>query len=210
METIQYFLDFWSRKAANSDANRSDPAHPMFEAYQKVMADLQQSKAQTLQFIIPINTGKGFQPGFDPSAIDKVAELSAQINELGSKLESTSKAIIDFMIVVGAPYLHGLQDNLISARSILGRSQIACNDLRTRALKRNPKLSMLEISELPDVKRAESEREVKRQKQQPIMDELVSKIQQAQAICDKYTPPAPQINNTTIGGYTLEKAKEMT
>lgn len=83
---MQKFLEYWAGHKSQQDPD----GEVLFNEYQAAVLDLENSRRKTQAFIIPLNTGKGWHPGFDPDSTSDVINLASEIDQKKATLKSIS------------------------------------------------------------------------------------------------------------------------
>jgi len=108
MTTVAEFFDYWRdaklrrEEFGFADPTRPDDAEKLHDEHLAASKVLEDTKAEVLKFLRPVKTGKGvWSVGFDPNAIEKIAELGNLIEDTDQKLQSIAQTVAQFLELSG-------------------------------------------------------------------------------------------------------------
>lgn len=188
MNAISKFLAWWEAELAVTDREPSpDHAKNLYYAYRAALSDLQDARAQTLDFLQPVNNGKAWVVGFAADKIPEVAALAGEIAKKEENLKSISNDIKTFLdLNDDAPHIREIARRREELRGAISRAARAAEAVRRREMMRNRAATMAELTANPDIVEAEKRLTVARETNEPIIAELSDKLEQMSAIVDKY------------------------
>jgi len=179
---MKEFLKYW---AADPKSQQDIDGKILYSQYTIKLADLENSRRKTQAFLIPLNTGKGWHPGFDPDMTDAVTRLAAEIDQKKMALKSISEAINDFAAAVGGPSLQPVVDQYRAAKMRLDDLRIKARNTTVLETNRNPRLSPTEIQDLPAVLAVNAALADGREQLDPLMADLATRQKRGREILEK-------------------------
>lgn len=156
----------------------------MYRKYKSAVEDLAMSR-KTSTFLVPINTGKGWHPAFDPEATEEVTALADEIKQKKETLESVTQAINEFVVIADGPSLQLLEDKLATARRSLVMQNIKAKNATSLATNQNRHKSPAEIQDLLEVVTANAALAEARPKLEAEIADLKARLQKPRAILEK-------------------------
>lgn len=188
MTAISNFLSWWEAELAVTAREPSpDSAKALYYAHREAVADLQNTRAKTLQFLQPVNNGKAWAVGFAADKIPEVAALAGEIARKEENLKSICHDIEEFLkLNDDAPHLREIARRREEMRGAISRAARAAEAVRRREMMRNRSATMAEMAACPDIVEAENRLTVARETNGPIIEALTAKLEQMRVIIDKY------------------------
>ncbi len=183
MSTVSQFLEYWQ-----AAIEEEDDAKLLYQAHIDAVADLEASRAQTLRYIQPTKNSKGtWVVGFASNKVDEVVALASEISDKEAKIESICHAIEAFLLITdGQPTFRSIVEKRSQARGAIGYASRSAQAMREREAFRNPRMTLAELSVVPEIVEAEANLTAIRQANEPIIEELTSKLSEIHKIVGKY------------------------
>jgi len=182
MSPLNLFLEYWQ----NAHASDLDSARGLYRAYQMAVSDLEDLRAQTLKYIMPVKNSKGvWHVGFQSDKIDDVALLASNISAAEEKIESIAYDIERVMELAGGPRIQIIVDKREEARGAISRAAGVVRRQRSIDEVKNRTATIEEILLLPDVAAAEEALKRARAENEPKIAELSEKLVQLNEIINK-------------------------
>ena len=138
---------------------------------------------------MPLNTGKGWHPAFEPDATGEVVALADEIRQKREALESISQAIKDFVDMAGGSSLQLLEDQHTAARRNLADHVIRAKNTTSLAKIQNRHMSSAEIQDLPEVVAANAALAEARPAIEAEINDLQDRLLKAKAILNRSVCP---------------------
>ena len=182
---MQKFLEFWAGHKSQQDPDGA----VLFNEYQAAALDLENSRRKTQAFMMPVNTGKGWHPVFDPDATAAVVNLASEIDQKKAILKAISQAIDEFITIVGGPSLQPLSDQRKELRQQIESLRIKARNMSALEARKNPRLSPAEVQDLPAVMAANADLSEGRADLEPKIAELTNRLEQGRAILERDLAP---------------------
>lgn len=188
MSAISNFLDWWEAELAVTAREPSpDSAKALYYAHREAVADLQNARAKTLQFLQPVNNGKAWAVGFAADKIPEVAALAGEIATKEQNLKSICHAIEAFLqLTDGKPDMRSIVRARSEAQGAIGHASRAAEAARRKEFLRQKSATMSELASNPTIIDAEANLTAIRQANEPIIEMLTAKIAEINGILDRY------------------------
>lgn len=189
MTAISNFLDWWQAELAVTDRDPSnDPAKNLYYAYMQAVADLQDARAQTLDFIEPVKNSKGvWLCGFAPDRVEEVAALAGEIARKQENLKSICHGIEAFLrLTADEPDVRAIITERARAQGAINHASRSAEAARQKAFLGKKSATITELASCPAIIEAEANLTTIRQANEPIIAALTAKISEINGILDKY------------------------
>ena len=182
---MEQFLDFWG---SNPDRNSRAPDQAMrlYIAYKNASSNLASLKQQTVNYLIPIHSGKNLIPGFDSEKLNEVADLAASIEAGEKRIGAIARDIDEFMTLCEGPRFGQLSQKRRSLHLELSNKETAYKHTILKLTSANPEAIPSEIEAMPTAVTARGEWLEMKSKLEPAIAEATDRIEKAQRILAKH------------------------